>query len=53
MNEKALKLIWRMVLATMAGNNKIIWALYDEYILETRLHVPVKEYLEWREERIA
>ena len=53
MNEKALKLVWLMVISTMAKTKGRTWALYEDYIRETRLHVPVKEYIEWREERTA
>lgn len=48
-NEKVLKLVWLMVISTMAKKNERTWALYEDYIRETRLHVPVKEYIEWRE----
>ena len=47
------KLVWRMILATMAGKKRRTQELYDQYILETRLHVPVKEYTEWRKEQTA
>jgi len=53
LNEKALKLVWLMVLSTMAKKNERTWELYEQYMLETRLHVPVKEYIKWREERTA
>jgi len=53
LNEKALKLVWLMVLSTMAKTKGRTRALYEEYILETRLHVPVSEYVEWRKERTA
>lgn len=44
MNEKAVKLIWQMVLSTMGGRKKRTWDIYEQYVLETRLHVPVREY---------
>lgn len=53
MGEKAMKLVWRMVLSTIARKKDRTWDLYEQYILETRLHVPVKEYTEWRRERTA
>ena len=53
LNEKALKLVWLMVLSTMAMKSERTWELYEQYMLETRLHVPVKEYIEWREGRTA
>ena len=53
MNEKALKLVWLMVISTIAKKMERTWELYEQYMLETRLHVPVKEYLEWRKERTA
>jgi len=48
---KATKLILQMILATMAREKKRAWEIYDCYIQETRLHVPVKEYLDWRKEQ--
>ena len=51
MNEKALKLVWQMVISTMVKKMERTLELYEQYMLETRLHVPVKEYIEWREER--
>ncbi len=53
MNEKAMKLIWQMVLSTMVKKMERTLELYEQYMLETRLHVPVKEYIKWREERTA
>ena len=53
MNEKALKLVWLMVISTIAKKMERTWELYEQYMLETRLHVPVKEYIEWRKERTA
>ena len=53
MNEKALKLVWLMVISTIAKKMERTWELYEQYMLETRLHVSVKEYIEWREERTA
>ena len=53
MNEKALKLVWLMVISTIAKKMERTWELYEQYMLETRLHVSVKEYIEWRKERIA
>jgi len=42
------KLLWRMILATMAGKKRRTWNLYEQYKEETRLHVPVEEYMKWR-----
>jgi hypothetical protein len=53
LNEKALKLVWLMVLSTMAKKNERTWELYEQYILKTRLHVPVGEYLDWRRGRVG
>jgi len=53
MSETCVKLIARMILSTMVGEQKRTWELYEQYKRETRLHVPVKEYLEWRKERTA
>lgn len=49
MNDKALKLTWRMILNTMTGSKHRTWELYDKYIKETRLHVPIREILEAKE----
>ena len=53
MNDKAVKLLWQMVISTMAKKMERTWELHEQYMLETRLHVPVKEYIEWRKERTA
>lgn len=53
MNNKAVKLLWQMVISTIAKKMERTWELYEQYMLETRLHVSVKEYIEWRKERIA
>lgn len=53
LNEKALKLVWQMVISTMVKKMERTLELYEQYMLETRLHVPVKEYIKWREERTA
>jgi len=53
LSAKAIKLIGQMVLSTIAREKDRTWDLYEKYILETRLHVPVREYAEWRKERTA
>lgn len=50
MNEKAIKLVMQMVILTIAREKDRIWELYEQYMLETRLHVPIGEYIEWREQ---
>lgn len=47
------KLLWRMILATMAGKKKRTQELYEQYKRETKLYVPIKEYAKWRRERTA
>ncbi len=49
MTDKALKLTWRMILNTMTGRREAVWGLYERYIKETRLHVPIREILEAKE----
>jgi len=53
LNDKAVKLLWQMVISTISKKIERTWELYEQYMLETRLHVPVKEYIEWREGRTA
>jgi len=53
LNEKALKLVWLMVISTMAKTKGRTWALYEDYIRETRLHVTVEEILRAKREGIA
>lgn len=53
MNDACMKLVIRMILNTMNGNSEAVWELYEKYKRETRLHVTVKEYIEWRKEMTA
>lgn len=53
MTNQAIKLVYRMVLATMAGKHERTEKLYEQYLKETRLHVPISEYLDWKKERTA
>ncbi len=53
MNDACLQLVARMILLTMTGKHKQTWDLYEQYKRETRLHVTVKEYIEWRKEMTA
>ena len=53
MNDKAKKLVWQMVITMMAGHKERVWELYESYLKETRLYITVKEYIEWRKEKIA
>ena len=43
----AIALIYRMVIACMAGND--VAGLYEQYVKERHLHVTVAEMLEWKE----
>jgi len=49
-NDEAVKLVWRMVLATMVGRKERVWGLYEKYLRKTKLYITVKEYIEWRQE---
>ncbi len=49
MNDKALKLTWRMVLATIAGRRERTWELYEKYVRERYLYVTVREIIEAKE----
>lgn len=54
MNDASVKLVARMVISTMAGNRKVTLKLYEKYLKEARLYVPIGEILEWKkEQRIA
>ena len=53
MNDTCLKLIARMILNIMVGDREKTWELYEKYKREKRLHVTVKEYIEWRKEMTA
>ena len=44
----ATALIYRMVIACMAGEP--VAGLYEQYVKARRLHVTVKEILEWKRE---
>jgi len=47
----ATALIYRMVIACMAGEP--VAGLYEQYVKARRLHVTVKEILEWKERESA
>jgi hypothetical protein len=47
------KLIWRMVLNAVAGKSSRVEELYEEYERAIRLHVSVREILEWKGRKIA
>lgn len=53
MNDTSLKLMAQMILSTMAGNREKTWELYEQYQREKRLHVTIKEILEWKKEKTA
>jgi len=44
-NATCRKLLVQMVINVMAGDKKTAWHLYDLYLKEQRLHVPVSEIL--------
>lgn len=48
MNEEALKLVARMVVSSMAGKRKWVHDLHEKYLRATRLHVTIREYIDWR-----
>jgi len=53
-NDTCKKLLARMVVLTMAGDKGATQELYQKYLRETRLHITVRELLEWkRQQRIA
>jgi hypothetical protein len=52
-NDEAVKLVWRMVITTMAGRMERTWDLYESYLKKIRLYITIKEYTEWRKERTA
>ncbi len=58
MDNKAVKLIYRMILIVMAGdgNNerrrRRIWGLYEKFIREMRLHATVREILEAKKKKM-
>ncbi len=43
-------LIYRMVIACMAGESVAVAGLYEQYVKERHLHVTVGEILEWKRE---
>ena len=45
----ATALIYRMVIACMAGESVAVAELYEQYVKARRLHVTVAEMLEWKE----
>ena len=47
----ATALIYRMVIAAMAGESVAVAELYEEYVKERRLHVTVAEMVQWKRER--
>lgn len=49
MSETCVKLIARMILSTMVGEQKRTWELYEQYQKERHLHVTIKEILDWKE----
>ena len=53
MTDACVNLIYGMILNAMSGNSEAVWELYEQYKRETRLHVTVKEYIEWRKEMTA
>lgn len=52
MTDTCIKLVARMILNTMTGKQKQTWEIYEKYLRERYLYVPVREILEVKE-RIA
>ena len=46
-------LIYRMIIAAIAGKSDRIAELYEAYARERRLHVTVAEIVEWKERESA
>ena len=53
MNATCRKLLVQMVISVMAGENELLWELYEGFIKENRLHVPVEEILRAKREASA
>ena len=53
MNETCVKLVARMLLNMMAGRENQVRVLYEEYLRERYLHVPVEEILRAKREASA
>lgn len=53
MNATCRKLLVQMVISVMAGENELPWELYEGFIKENRLHVPVEEILRVKRKGIA
>lgn len=43
------KLLYRMIIAAIAGKSERLAELYDRYTRESRLHVSIKEILDYKE----
>jgi len=50
MNEKALKLLARMIITTMAGDKRRTSELHKRFCRESRLYITIGEYINWRRE---
>ena len=50
---KGTKLLWRMVLNSVAGKIDAVEKLYEEYERAVRLHVSIRELLEAKGHKIA
>ena len=46
MNEQIYKLVARMVVATMIGQQETVQELYEQYLKKRHLYVSIKEMLE-------
>ena len=53
MNATCRKLLVQMVINVIAGDKKAAWRLYELYRKEQRLHVPVREFIQAKEEGVA
>ena len=49
MNDTCMKLVARMILSTMTGKHKQTRDLYEKYLRERYLYVPIREILEAKE----
>jgi hypothetical protein len=47
-NDTCKKLVARMVVLTMVGDRETAQEVYEEYLRENRLHITVREILEWK-----
>ena len=53
MADTCTRLVARMVVAVIAGEHERMHELYDEFVKESRLHAPVREFIQAKEEGVA